>query len=291
MHVKLSKVRKAYGKNVVLNDINMVLEKEKIYGLVGRNGAGKTTLLKIIAAQLFPSEGTVQVNEENPFENEAILSQLCFVKESQTYPDHFTVKDILLTAKATFPLWDETFCQALVARYNVPVKLRMRKLSRGMRSVVGVIIGLASRAPLTIFDEPYLGMDAVARQYFYDQLLADYADHPRTIILSTHLIDEVSELLEHVIVVKEGRILMQEDVETLRAGAVTVTGEKGKVAAFIQQQHVLSSQTLGNVTNVMIFGTISRQERLQAEAEGLSFSAVSLQKVMVHLTDQEKGSA
>ena len=90
-----------------------------------------------------------------------------------------------------------------------------------MLSALGVIIGLASRAPLTLFDEPYLGLDAVARQLFYDRLLADYAEHPRTVVLSTHLIDEVGDLLEHVLLLDRGRLVLDEDAETLRGQAVT----------------------------------------------------------------------
>jgi ABC-2 type transport system ATP-binding protein len=97
---------------------------------------------------------------------------------------------------------------------------------------VGVVIGLASRARLTFFDEPYLGLDAVARQPFYERLLADYAEHPRTVVLSTHLLDEVSDLIEHVVLIDKGRILIDEDADGLCSRAVTVTGPAVTVEAF-----------------------------------------------------------
>src|SRR5690606_38321753 len=104
---------------------------------------------------------------------------------------------------------------------------------------LGVILGLASRAPITYFDEPYLGLDAVARQLFYDHLLEDFSEHPRTIILSTHLIDEVSNLLEHVIVIDKGEILINEDAEQVRGTATTLTGKAADVEAFVADRQVL----------------------------------------------------
>ena len=104
--------------------------------------------------------------------------------------------------------------------FNLPLKRRIKKLSRGMLSAVGIVIGLASRAPLTIFDEPYLGLDVVSRGLFYDRLMEDYLEHPRTVILSTHLIDEVSNLLEHVLVIDNGKLIIDEDAEDLRGKSV-----------------------------------------------------------------------
>ena len=133
-----------------------------------------------------------------------MLSRLCFIKEGQRYPDQFRVCDAVAAAAAVFPAWDADLAAQLIADFELPPKRAIKKLSRGMTSAVGIVLGLASRAPVTLFDEPYLGLDAVARQLFYDRLLADYAEHPRTIVLSTHLIEEISDLLEHVLLIDRG---------------------------------------------------------------------------------------
>ena len=122
---------------------------------------------------------------------------------------------------------------------------RVKKLSRGQLSAVGVVLGLASRAPLTIFDEPYLGLDAVARQLFYDRLLADYAEHPRTVVLSTHLIDEVSDLLDHVVVLDRGRVVVDEDTDVLRGSLVVVSGPSRAVDDFAAGHDVVHRENLG----------------------------------------------
>src|SRR6185437_4426143 len=136
--------------------------------------------------------------------------------ESQKYPDTFRIIDVLAVAKTLYPDWDDAYAKSLIEDFRLPIKRKIKKLSRGMLSSVGIVVGLASRAPLTIFDEPYLGLDAVARVLFYDRLLEDYAEYPRTVILSTHLIDEVSRLLEHVLVIDNGKLLLDEDADALR---------------------------------------------------------------------------
>lgn len=199
--VEINRLTKSFSQVTAIDEVSFSLEAGKIYGLLGRNGAGKTTIMHMITAQLFPTSREIKVFGQHPYENNRVLSQICFIKESQKYPDSFRVIDVLEAAQAFFPNWDRDYAYSLIEEFRLPLKRGMKKLSRGMLSSVGIVIGLASRAPLTIFDEPYLGLDAVARNLFYDRLLEDYSEHPRTVVLSTHLIDEVSNILEHVIVI------------------------------------------------------------------------------------------
>jgi ABC-2 type transport system ATP-binding protein len=213
---------KRFGAFVALDGIDFSLQENKIYGLLGRNGAGKTTLMQIFTGQEFQTSGAVEIFGHAPHENSRALTDVCFVKESQKYPDDFKVGHVLATARHLLPHWNEEFAQTLLEDCDLPLCRKVKKLSRGMTSALGVTVGLASRAPLTLFDEPYLGLDAVARHLFYDRLLVDYAEHPRTVVLSTHLIDEVSDLIEHVILIDKGRIVLDEDTDAPREGAVIV---------------------------------------------------------------------
>jgi ABC-2 type transport system ATP-binding protein len=153
-----------------------------------------------------------------------------------------------------------------------------------MLSALGIIVGLASRAPLTCFDEPYLGLDPVARRIFYDQLLADYAEHPRTVVLSTHLIDEVSDLIEHVLLIDRGRLLLDEDAEALRGQVTTATGPVAAVDEIIAARDELHRERLGSVARATVRGAFGSSERTHAQSLGLSFEPVSLQQLTVHLT-------
>ncbi|WIV19109.1 ABC transporter ATP-binding protein [Paenibacillus polygoni] len=285
--IELNGLTKSYGKTFhALQDINLTIQENKIYGLLGRNGAGKTTLLHLITAQLFPTAGELKVFGEAPYENKEVLRQICFIKESQKYPDTFRVRDVLSVASSLYPNWNTSLADSLVLQFNLPPNRRVKKLSRGMLSSVGIIIGLASRAPLTIFDEPYLGLDAVARQLFYDQLIQDYMDYPRTIILSTHLIDEISAMLEQVIVLHQGKLLLNEEAEQFRGSAFHVSGKQSDVDHFVIGKEVLHQEELGFMRSAVVRTADQKDFRKQAELNNISLAPVSLQQLMVYLTKQ-----
>ncbi|MBP3044561.1 ABC transporter ATP-binding protein [Arthrobacter jiangjiafuii] len=284
-----------YRDQLALDNVTLNLEPNRIYGLLGRNGAGKTTLMSILTAQEFASSGEVRVFGADPFENEHVLSRLCFVRESQKYPDDFTICNALDAAALFFPRWNKDLAQTLLEDFQLPQpkKHRIKKLSRGQLSAVGVIIGLASRAELTFFDEPYLGLDAVARQLFYDRLLTDFAEHPRTVILSSHLIDEVANLLEHVIVIDHGRIVMDDEVDSITGSAFAVAGSSAAVEKFVGGRPVLHRDGLGALASVTVDTPLGDGDRELALALGLELAPVSLQQLVVRRTlraDESYGS-
>ncbi|WP_256760759.1 ABC transporter ATP-binding protein [Cohnella sp. WQ 127256] len=292
--IEINGLTKTYGKVTAVDNVSFKIQEGKIYGLLGRNGAGKTTLMHMITAQLFKTSGQLKVFGEEPYENNRVLSQICFIKEGQRYPDNFRVSDVLKVSQLIFPNWDQELAYSLITQFQLPLKRRVKKLSRGMLSSVGIVVGIASRAPLTIFDEPYLGLDAVARSLFYDKLLEDYAEHPRTIILSTHLIDEVSQLLEHVLLVDKGKLILNEEAEDLRGRATTVAGESSKVEGYLAGKEVIHREQFGGLVSATVMGQLTVKDRDQASKLGLELSPVSLQQMVVHLTngkiDREAGS-
>lgn len=287
--IEVHNLTKRYKDKRALDNVSLAIEGGAIYGLLGRNGAGKTTLMSILTAQNFESSGTVKVFGEHPYEKAHVLSRICFVRESQKYPDDAYPHHAFRAASLFFENWDQELADELVEQFQLPMKQTIKKLSRGQLSAVGVIIGLASRAEITFFDEPYLGLDAVARQIFYDRLVEDYAEHPRTVILSSHLIDEVSNLIEKVIVIDDGRILLDEDTDAVRDRAVTVVGDAARVDAWASGRDVLHRETLGRVASVTTLGALSDAERTEVAASGLDLAPVSLQQLIVRLT--QKASA
>ncbi len=281
--VEVSGLTKRYGKFTAVDDASFRIEENRIYGLLGRNGAGKTTIMSLLTAQVFASSGSISVFGASPVENAEVLGNICFIKESQTYPEDFRPRHVFASAPWFFPDWDQAFADRLIADFRVPMNRRIKKLSRGQLSAVGVIVGLASRAPLTFFDEPYLGLDAVARQTFYDRLLEDFAEHPRTVILSTHLIDEVANLLEHVIVIDDGHIIIDEESEELRGSATIVSGTKAAVEGFIAGRDVIHREAIGGFATATI-SHLDEAGASAARAAGLETSPVSLQQLIVRKT-------
>ncbi|MFE6735896.1 ABC transporter ATP-binding protein [Microbacterium sp. NPDC057650] len=289
--IDVQNLTKRYKDKLALDDVSLTIEENTIYGLLGRNGAGKTTLMSILTAQNFASSGDALLFGEHAYENARVLSRLCFVRESQRYPDESTPTHAFRAARLFFRNWDQKFAERLIEDFQLPMRTRIKKLSRGQLSAVGVIIGLAARAEITFFDEPYLGLDAVARQIFYDRLIEDYAEHPRTIILSSHLIDEVANLLEKVIVIDDGRILLHEDTDVVRGRAATIVGDAAKVDAWAQGRDVIHREGLGRVASVTVDGRLDAAERAALTADGLDVVPVSLQQLIVRLTQNAAAPA
>ncbi len=277
-------VTKRFGDFTAVDDVSLTLRANTIYGLLGRNGAGKSTIMRMVAGHALPTQGRVEVLGAEPFENDEITQQICFAAENQVYPDVFRVRDVLTAGRLLYPRWDQEYAEELMEVFNLPKKRHVKKLSRGMRSAVGIVVGLASRAPVTIFDEPYLGLDATSRQLFYDRLLADYTENPRTIMLSTHLIDEVSELIEHVLVVDRGRLVIDEEAELLRGRAITVSGPTELVEKFSYAMTRLHEEQMLGQSRVTVLG--DEDDPQHARALGLDVKPVSLQQLVVQSTTQ-----
>ncbi len=282
--IEVNGLTKRYRETLAVDDVSFTIEKDTIYGLLGRNGAGKTTMMSILTAQNFATSGEVRVFGDDPYENAAVLGRMCFVRESQKYPDDAKPRHAFKIARLFFPNWSQELADRLIRDFQLPMNRRIKKLSRGQLSAVGVIIGLASRADITFFDEPYLGLDAVARQIFYDRLLEDYTAHPRTVILSSHLIDEVSSLIERVLVIDRGRIIMDEETDAVRNRAANIIGDSAAVEAFVNGREVIHRESLGRVSSVTVIGTLTPADREQLTAAGLEAGAVSLQQLIVRIT-------
>jgi ABC-2 type transport system ATP-binding protein len=281
--IEVQGLTKRFGSVTALDNVSFSVQENRIYGLLGRNGAGKTTLMQLLTGQEFATEGSIRVFGHSPVENARVLQNVCFIKESQKYPEDFYAKHVFKSAPWFFENWDAEFAERLIDDFRLPLNRRIKKLSRGQLSSVGVIVGLASRAPLTFFDEPYLGLDAVARQTFYDRLLEDYSEHPRTVILSTHLIDEVSNLLEHVLVIDEGQIIIDSPADELRGTVSNVVGPTTAVDAFVAGREVLHRAGIGGLASVTV-SALSAADKTAAQKAGLELSPVSLQQLIVRKT-------
>ncbi|MCR2803479.1 ATP-binding cassette domain-containing protein [Paenibacillus soyae] len=290
LSIEVKDVTVRYGKTTAVDRISFHLEGGKIYGLLGRNGSGKTSLLSVLASFQPQAEGEVRIGGEAPFENAAVTSQVCFIQENGHLSDGYSVKDGLKLAALCMPYWDSPYADRLIELFGLPLKKRISELSRGMKSALGVTIGLASRAPVTIFDEAYLGMDAPSRYAFYEELLKDYMEQPRTFILSTHLIEEVSNLFEEVLILDQGKLLLHKETELLREHGVSVTGPAAKIDEFKLGLNVLGEQQLGGIKSITAYGELGPERASRARAEGLELGPVPLQDLFVHLT-KRGGSA
>ncbi|GGC08219.1 ATP-binding cassette domain-containing protein [Cellulomonas carbonis] len=270
-----------------LDGLSLTLEPGRLHGLLGRNGSGKTTLLSVLAAFRRPTAGAVLVDGEDPWENARVMSGVCLVRESGDVQGEVRLRDTVRLLEQVRPTFDRSFAESLMDTFELDPRATPTSLSRGKRSAFGVVVGLASRAPLTLLDEVHLGMDAPSRYAFYDALLADYVEHPRTVVLSSHLIDEVQRMLEHVVVLDRGRVLLADDADDLRASGTSVVGPDTAVDAFVAGRRVLSRRSLGRTVQVTVFGRLAPDDVAAASAAGLELGPVDLQDLFVDLTAKE----
>jgi ABC-2 type transport system ATP-binding protein len=285
--IAVTRLTRRYRGQIALDDVSLAIDGASITGLLGRNGAGKSTLMRILAAQEFASSGSVAVFGESPRENDEILRRMVLVREDQAYPD-IRVRQALRVASWLHPNWSGDLAAALLDEFELPANRPIKKLSRGMRSALGIVIGLAARAELTLFDEPYAGLDAVARRLFYDRMLADYVAHPRTVLLSTHLIDEVADLLERVVIIDHGRIVLDAAVDDVRGSATTVSGPVSAVEAFVSGRRTWDRRRIASQESVVLAGALEERDRIRARELHLSLEPLSLQQVVVHAAGQER---
>jgi ABC-2 type transport system ATP-binding protein len=280
-----------YGGLTAVDDLSFSLAADKIYGLLGRNGSGKTSLLSVVGAHRRASAGTVRIDGEPVFENGRVTGRVCLVRHTGDAVSRTDrLKHALLQAATLREGWDPERAVELMDLFELPLDAKFGELSLGKRSAFGVVLGLASRAPLTMFDEAHLGMDAPSRYKFYDALLADFAAAPRTVVVSTHLIEELAAVLEEIVIIDSGRLVLHEEVDALRSRGTSVTGEADAVDRFVSGLTVLARKELGRTKEVSVFGELDAARRDRARAEGLDLSPIALQDLFVHLTEPVGGA-
>lgn len=285
--IRLKNVSLKYGKTLALNNVNLTLPEHAICGLLGRNGAGKTSLLSILATYRRPTTGTLTIDGEDPYENPKVLPHIALIynNQSETESD-FKVKDIFGIAATLRPNWDAAYAERLIKLFDIPLKKTLGSLSHGMRSAVYVTIGLAGQAPITMYDEAYLGMDAAMRKLLISELLADYTERPKLILFSTHFVDEMEGLFSEAIIIDEGQVLVHDDCDNLRSRAKAVAGPIDAVDQFAKDRRVLSERTLGGQKETVFLGELSEKHRQDAEKAGLKFSQPSLEDIFIYLTEK-----
>lgn len=271
-----------------LNQLNLTIEEDKITGLIGKNGAGKTTLMKILAGFWHETSGKVEVFSERPFNNLSVSANSIYVDDLMTFSENLTLKDILIEAGRAYPKWDADLAWKLFEYFSFHPKSKHHELSKGKKSTFNVIIGLASRCQLTMFDEPTTGMDASVRKDFYRALLKDYLAHPRTIIVSSHHLEELEDILEDIILIDKGEIFLHELVDDLKEYAKGISGRTEILMPLLANQEVLHQSQVGNNTTYAVVREDSTVLE-KAKQFGMAVESVTPSDLCIYLTAKAKG--
>lgn len=279
--IEVKNVTKQFGAVKALENINLTFEEEKIYGLLGRNGAGKTTLLNLITNRIFPTSGEVLIDGETAVENDSAQEKIYFMSEQNLYPENSTVLGVFKNAQLFYPGFDHKYAIELCKKFALDPKKKVSQLSTGYTSIYKLITALSVQVKYVFLDEPVLGLDANHRELFYQILLENYARNPRTIVISTHLIEEVSSVLEEVVIIKNGTVIRKQTMEEIMESGYSVSGTAAAVDAYIKGKKVLGSETLGGLKTASILGRPKANELPQ----GIEVSKMDLQKLFIQLTN------
>lgn len=281
--IEIKDVTKRYGEVAALDNISLTLEGDRIIGLLGRNGAGKTTLLNSMTNRIFPTIGEIRVNGEPAIENDRAQSQMFMMGEHGLYPAGMRVEQVFRwTADLHAGAFDRAYADKLCGLFGLDPRKKVKQLSTGYGSIYKIIAALALRVPILLLDEPVLGLDANHRELFYRLLLENYVEYPRMIVISTHLIEEVSSLIEDVVIIKSGKIIRHLSSEALLASGHTVSGPAAVVSAYIAGKQLLGADTLGGLKTAYILGEASPGQT----PEGLEITRMDLQKLFIQLTNE-----
>lgn len=280
MIIECKNLGKSFGKQQVFENLNLELEEGKIYGLLGRNGAGKTTLLNLLTTRYLPSQGEILVRGEPVFENEKQLRNMCFMADWVSGFAGLRIREIFRRAKIAYPAWNQEYAERLMELFELKERQIYGNISKGQMTAVGVIVGMASGCDIVLFDEIYSGLDAVAREQFYRILLEDYEKNQRTFVLSSHLIEEMDRLFTDVIIMKKGKILVNDELDNLMERAICVKGRTEVIDA-LEEEKVLSKDITGVWSQAVLYGQWSQAEVEKMQQQGMEIRKPSLQELFV----------
>lgn len=280
-------VYKRFGSTNALENINLHIEKDKIVGLVGRNGAGKTTLLKLMTGCWRVTSGEVNLFGERPFDNLFVATNTILIDDEMVFPEVLSLSELLQVSADFYPNWDAQLAERLFTYFQFDQDVFYYKLSKGQRSTFNALIGLCCRVPITVFDEPTTGMDRSVREDFYKALLKDYMNFPRTIIISSHHIDEVEHILEELILIEEGKLMLHLPIEDVRHYARGIRGMTNEVRSWIKDKTVLYEERVGIDE---LFVVVKTDDKIKnADYGNFTVTAISAAELAVYLTNGAKG--
>ena len=287
--IRTQGLSKSYRSKTALEDLSFTIDEPGILGLLGRNGAGKTTLMRLCAGRIEKSAGVLEVWGAAPLNNLEVLSQLIYSYPHVAYPNSLRLQAILKDYKMLFPQFDLKFAEGLLSYFDIDAKRRYFGLSQGTKGIFNFICALAARTPLTMLDEPTLGMDVTVRKAIYEILMREYSENPRTFIVSSHLMGELEGALNSILILDEGKLVLHDSIESMRESAYQIQGDGAIVERYCVGRKVIH-QDVGEMSSTAVIYE-SANDKVMAEIQvlGLRLSAVRPEELFTYLTRENKG--
>lgn len=278
----INQISKRYGRQEILDNISFDLAPGKIYGLLGRNGAGKSTLLNIITSRIFPTAGTVKLGDQDGRDNDAVIGQFYLMSEANLYPKRTTVRRMFDLADGAYGQFNYPNATRLLKKFGINASAHLGDLSTGLQTAAKLVVALNVNASYVFLDEPVLGLDANHRELFYQELIKTYQEQPRTFVLATHLIDEIQQVVEHVVIIDHHRLIEEGDVQEMLAKAYAISGPAKLVDEYTAGLRVLASDELGRIKTAYVFDKLDDQRVIPDQVK---IGHYDLQHLFIYLTN------
>lgn len=277
--IELSNVSKHYGKTYAIDNLSLYINEPQIYCLLGRNGAGKTTLMKMMNGSIAKSSGSILING-NEVTTINMPENIRYI-EAAKKQFNFKISELIKLAAELDPMFDSEFAALMINKFGLPSNKKYNSLSFGMKTMVTTMLSLSSNADIIMLDEPVLGFDAIIRKEFYDLLQMSFESHPRIIIVSTHLIDEIANIASQIIMIDKGRLIMNEDINTISEKSYKVSGISEKVEAAVKNLNVISKDIIGKYSTAYVF------DRRIAEYDEIQIENMSVETLFIKMLGEK----
>ena len=287
--IECTNVTKSYFRKKALTGVSCKIDEQKIIGLIGRNGAGKSTLLKILAGHLKPSSGEARIYNARPFNNLTVATNTILIEENMTFPHNSDLAHILKSAAMFYPNWQGDLAKKLMDYAGPSLKSHHENLSKGQRSTFNLIYGLATRCAVTLLDEPMNGMDEAIRSDLYRAILKEYIAYPRTIIISSHHLNEMEHLIEEILLIDNGQVALHESLEHMQQYALRLVGPKDFLEPYRHQVTILFEKNEGPYMEFVVETRSLLVDDNQLLANGIQLKPVPASDVCKYVTSNTRG--
>lgn len=276
-------LNKSFGRHQVLDQINLEFDQPGIYGLLGPNGAGKSTLLEVVNDGLLVKSGQVLIDGQDVHDSDSLLQKIWLMNSTMPFNRWLTVEGAMKMIDAVRGNFDFASAFALLKQFKINSHSRISQLSTGQQTSVKLVLALNVSADVILLDEPVLGLDANHRELFYSALLKAYNQRPRIFIIATHLIDEVAQLIDHVVILNHHRIQIVGETEQILARSFEISGDSQRVKQYIKGMNVLTEKpAIGGNQTAVVFDTLPSQKQAP---QGVAVRHLDLQSLFIALTN------
>lgn len=285
--IKIRNMNKSFSNKKVLEDINLDIEKGKIYGLIGRNGVGKTTLLNIMGGVIKRDDGVLLMGKEEIYDNTKAIENISLIKESGFYITDIKCKEIVEYASYLYKDWNNKRFEELVRKFEFEDNLKKNydKLSRGNKSILGIIIGFSSNTEYLLLDEPTTGLDAVYRNILIEILFEEIEEGNRAVVISTHLIDELEKVFEDIIIIGENKIILNDTLENIKLNSYNISGNYEDIFNILSNKNILNIKQIGKISIFTVLDKINSEEIELLKEKNAQINKLGLQNLFIELSE------